>query len=124
MTKQPFNTRLTPEVIDEIRRRAKRDGISQNDVIAKGMACQCDGRGVIGLYRGEWIFCTCCTGIGYAMDEIASQMQIFADDLATMPEMESNREQREVKQAHFDRLGMQFDMLDAERERQGRDALS
>jgi hypothetical protein len=114
---QQFNVRLEQPVIDEIRARAKRGRMTQSAVIANAIACGCDGRGIVGWHAGNWVYCTCLLGISCAMNDLNKAIQIFAEDLATMPEAESNRREREIKERHYQMMLDHYDTLEREYER-------
>jgi hypothetical protein len=111
-----FQFRLTPELKQQIEHTATRRGLTPQDSVRFDVSkeCACNGRGVLGWYRGEWIYCTCELGLSYAMDELSKTMQIVAEDLREMPQAESNAREREAKQAIFDRLEAEYNALEAE----------
>ena len=114
--------RLTPTMRKTLEQVAAGRGVTLQHVAREAFAkytseCHCDGRGIIGWHAGNWVYCVCRLGISCAMADLNNTILMFADDLATMPEVESNQEQRELKQGHYDMMLLEYDSLQTEWER-------
>lgn len=119
MTKKvQINVRVLPDTLARVAKMAREKGVSQGAIVRNALArdgdCGCAGRGIHGWHAGEPIYCRCVLGLELATADLSKKMQIFADDLATMKELSSNRFTRELKQEHFDMMLLQHDALKAE----------